>query len=255
MEGHNHHHIMSVNVDTGIDRYPQWSVQETKEFLMIRAELDQAFTETKRNKLLWELISNKMKEKGYNRSAEQCKCKWKNLATRYKGYQTIEPSMRQQFPFYHELEAIFADRMQRMMWNEAEASGSQKRAVELYSDEDNDNEESEGEKGVTRKKKRVKSSANPGNMNSLREMLVDFMKQQMQMEVQWREAFEAREHERRVMEIEWRQRMEALESERLMIDRRWREREEQRRMREEARAEKRDALVTALLNKLRREDI
>lgn len=80
MEGH---HNISVNIDTS-DRFPQWSIQETKEFLMIRAELDRTFMETKRNKLLWEVTSTKMKEKGYNRSSEQCKCKWKNLVTRYK---------------------------------------------------------------------------------------------------------------------------------------------------------------------------
>lgn len=68
------------------DRFPQWSIQETKEFLVIRAELDQTFMETKRNKQLWEVISTRMKEKGYHRSAEQCKCKWKNLVTRYKVY-------------------------------------------------------------------------------------------------------------------------------------------------------------------------
>ena len=73
----------SANVDV-TDRFPQWSIQETKEFLMIRSELDQTFMETKRNKQLWEVISNTMKEKGYHRSAEQCKCKWKNLVTRYK---------------------------------------------------------------------------------------------------------------------------------------------------------------------------
>jgi hypothetical protein len=77
------HHNITVNVDTS-DRFPQWSVQETKEFLMIRAELDRNFMETKRNKVLWEVIATRMKEKGYNRSAEQCKCKWKNLVTRYK---------------------------------------------------------------------------------------------------------------------------------------------------------------------------
>ena len=94
MEGHHHYHRhpqqhqlhqqppITVNVDA--DRFPQWSIQETKEFLMIRAELDRSFMETKRNKLLWEVISTKMREKGYNRSAEQCKCKWKNLVTRYK---------------------------------------------------------------------------------------------------------------------------------------------------------------------------
>lgn len=74
----------TANVFDVSDRFPQWSIQETKEFLMIRSELDQTFMETKRNKQLWDVISNHMKEKGYHRSAEQCKCKWKNLVTRYK---------------------------------------------------------------------------------------------------------------------------------------------------------------------------
>jgi hypothetical protein len=53
--------------------------------------------------------------------------------------------------------------------------------------------------------------------------------------------------------MEWRQTMEALENERIMMEQRWREREEQRRIRDEARAEKRDALITALLNRLERQ--
>lgn len=94
MEGHHHLHLQQqqhllphqniiTNVDV-TDRFPQWSIAETKEFLVMRAELDQAFMETKRNKQLWDVISTNMKEKGYHRSAEQCKCKWKNLVTRYK---------------------------------------------------------------------------------------------------------------------------------------------------------------------------
>ncbi|KAJ6407727.1 hypothetical protein OIU84_011093 [Salix udensis] len=275
MEGHLHHHHhlqqiqqqqqhhISVNVDTS-DRFPQWSIQETKEFLMIRAELDPTFMEKKRNKVLWEVISNNMKQKGYNRSAEQCKCKWKNLVTRYKGCETIEPeSMRNQFPFYNELQAIFTSRMQRMLWAEAEgaASGLKKKAAHLSSDEEDDNEEiSEGEKGAGKKKiKKGKAvggaSSSGGNSNSFRETLEDFMKQQMQMEMQWRETFEARENERRMKEMEWRKTMEGIENERTTMDRIWREIEEQRRVREEARAEKRDVLITALLNKLRREDM
>ncbi|XP_016448116.2 trihelix transcription factor GT-3b [Nicotiana tabacum] len=282
---HQHQHQnpfshQSVNVDTsggGVnigttsgDRFPQWSIQETRDFLMIRAELDQTFMETKRNKLLWEVIATKMKDKGYNRSPEQCKCKWKNLVTRYKGCETLEPeALRQQFPFYNELQAIFAARMQRMLWIEAEGgSGSKKKTIsQLSSDEEEENEDSEGEKvvGITKKKRKVKgnnvnivgssSSAGSGNLvSSFKEILDDFMKQQMAMEMQWLKAYEAREEERRIKEMEWRQTMEALENERLMMERRWREREEQRRIREEARAEKRDALITALLNKLRRED-
>lgn len=262
MEGQGHHqlqhhhphllHQVGGGVDAGAgDRFPQWSIQETKEFLMIRAELDRTFMETKRNKLLWEVISNKMKEKGFNRSAEQCKCKWKNLFTRYKGCETMEPeAIRQQFPFYNEIHSIFAARM----WSEMEggaASGSKKKAVQLSSDEEEENEESEGDKVVVRKKKRGKLGG--GGNNSVKEILEEFMKQQMKMEMEWRETYEARENERRMKEMEWRQTMEALENERMMMERRWREREEQRRMREEVRAEKRDALITALLNKFTRD--
>ncbi|XVF76829.1 hypothetical protein PTKIN_Ptkin13bG0298300 [Pterospermum kingtungense] len=279
MEGHHHHHNphqqqqqlhqhhlqqpISVNVDTTADRFPQWSIQETKEFLMIRAELDRSFMETKRNKMLWEVISTRMREKGFNRSAEQCKCKWKNLFTRYKGCETMEAeAMRQQFPFYNELQAIFSARMQNILLSESEggATGSKKKAMQLSSDEEEDMEEHEVDKGSVRKKKKGKTSGaisgstSGSSNNNIKEILKDFMRQQMQMEMQWREAFEARENERRLKEMEWRQTMEALENERIMMDRRWREREEQRRMREEARAEKRDALITALLNKLRRED-
>ncbi|KAJ4979594.1 hypothetical protein NE237_010374 [Protea cynaroides] len=271
--GHHHHqqqqqqqqhHLSSNMVDTG-DRFPQWSLQETKEFLAIRAELDRTFMETKRNKLLWEVISSKMKERGYTRSSEQCKCKWKNLVTRYKGCETMEPeSMRQQFPLYNEMQAIFTARMERMLWLEAEGvaggggGSSKKKGVRLSSDDEDDNEESDEDKGSSKKKKKGKGTSTSGggssNTNNLQEILEDCMRQQIQMEMQWREAVEGREEERRLKEMEWRQNMEALEKERLMMDRRWREREEQRQMREEARAEKRDALITALLNKLRRED-
>ncbi|KAL4297480.1 hypothetical protein GQ457_12G008390 [Hibiscus cannabinus] len=273
MEGHpQHQHLpqyqyhqqqstSSVGVDA--DRFPQWSIQETKEFLMIRAELDRSFMETKRNKLLWEVISTRMRDKGFNRSPEQCKSKWKNLFTRYKGCETMEEeAMRQQFPFYNEMQVIFSARMQSMLLSEGEggATGSKRKAVQLSSDEEEDiMEEKELEKSSVRKKKQGKAggiggSTSGNNSNSIKEILEDFMRQQMEMEMQWREAFEARENERRLKEMEWRQKMEALENERLLMDRRWYEREEQRRTREEARAEKRDALITALLNKLRRED-
>ncbi|KAE9603114.1 hypothetical protein Lal_00018807 [Lupinus albus] len=253
----------SVNVVDVTDRFPQWSIQETKEFLMIRADLDQTFMETKRNKQLWEIISNGMKEKGYHRSAEQCKCKWKNLVTRYKGCETMEPEgLRQQFPFYNELQAIFTARMQGMLWAEVDG-GSKKKAMYLSSDEEDDvNEEIEEQKGSSRKKKKAKivsgggsASGSSNNLNNLKEILDDFMRQQKQIEAQWMEAFEARENERRLKEMEWRKAMEALEKERIMMDQRWREREEQRRIRDEARANKRDALITALLNKLERDDM
>jgi hypothetical protein len=81
-------------------------------------------------------------------------------------------------------------------------------------------------------------------------MLKEFFQQQQKMEMQWRELMEKRAHERQMFEQEWQRSMDKLERERLVIEQAWREREEQRRIREESRAERRDALLTALLNKL-----
>lgn len=63
---------------------PQWGHQETKDFIAIRAELEKDFKVAKRNKTLWEIVSSKMRERGYRRTPDQCKCKWKNLVNRYK---------------------------------------------------------------------------------------------------------------------------------------------------------------------------
>ncbi|KAL2479461.1 Trihelix transcription factor GT-3b [Abeliophyllum distichum] len=260
MEGYPPFHHQYSNIDTaaaygsgGGDRFPHWSIQETQNFLMIRGELDPNFMETKRNKLLWELISMKMKEKGYSKSPEQCKCKWKNLVTRYKGYETMEAEgMRQQFPFYNELHAIFTARMQRMV-------NSKKKEVQdlLSSDEEDDYDRETTESGA-RKKRKIKGSANPsasGKLIIIREIMEKMMKNQLEMENKWLKAYEEKEEERRIKEMEWRQTMEDLENERIMMDSRWREREEQRRIREEIRAEKMDVLITVLLNKLTREDV
>ncbi|CAN4113793.1 unnamed protein product [Withania somnifera] len=72
----------------------------------------------------------------------------------------------------------------------------------------------------------------------------------MRIEMQWRETTEKHDREREAFEKEWRSLMEKLERDRMMIEQTWKEREEQRRTREESRAEKRDALLTTLLNKL-----
>lgn len=245
---------------------PQWSGEETQNFLVIRAELDPTFMETKRNRLLWELVSARMDELGYNRSPIQCKCKWKNLVTRYKGCETMQDlGMRQwAFPFYNEMQIIFNARLQRMMWQQevegidvdfgAAASDSEKSpAAEQIPSNDED--------GRKKKRRKEKAAANSGGGTSggsplvegLKGIMEEYMKQQMEMEMLWIKAYEEREERRREREVEWRQRMEAMESESLMMMRWWRERDEERKMREEARAERRDALVTALLNKITRE--
>ncbi|XP_061962882.1 trihelix transcription factor GT-3b-like [Populus nigra] len=255
---------------------PQWGQQETKEFIGIRAELEKDFTVTKRNKTLWEIVSAKMREKGYRRTPEQCKCKWKNLVNRYKGKETSDPETGRQCPFFEELHAVFTERaknMQRLLL-ESEAGSTQSRkkmkrtsgdrsSDEFSEEEDEDEDDSEEEKPVrsnSRKRKVEKiiaeksPRASSSTVGGIQEMLKELLQQQQKMEMQWREMMERRSHERQMFEQEWRQSMEKLERERLMIEQAWREREEQRRIREESRAERRDALLTTLLNKLIREN-
>ncbi|KAG9453428.1 hypothetical protein H6P81_006332 [Aristolochia fimbriata] len=300
------HHVMNnpqAQPDIA-DRFPQWSQNETRELIAIRAELDRTFMETKRNRLLWDLISNRMREKGFYRSAEQCKCKWKNLVTRYKGSETMDPEAIRQFPFQEELRAIFAARMQRLLWQQESESGgggggSSSGAKKTgKSDEEEYEEESISmdhhdqygvEAGKTnvgmmikKRKVMIRASTSSGagggsggdhhkynrrnaaaaaaadasnKASAFHEMVEEFLKSQLRIEMEWCKEEEAREEERRGKEMEWRRRMEALERERILMDSRWREREEQRRAREEARADRRDQLITALLNKFIHDNI
>ncbi|KAB5573782.1 hypothetical protein DKX38_000976 [Salix brachista] len=323
---------------------PQWGLQETKEFIGIRAELEKDFTVTKRNKTLWEIVSAKMREKGYRRTPEQCKCKWKNLVNRYKifnnssykflylsdleptcalllifaegyghegigltavresyansklaavdlcvlvrliftmehlisfsnGKETSDPETGRQCPFFEELHAVFTERAKNMqrLFLESEAGSTQSRkkvkktsgdrsSDEFSEEEDEDDDDSEEEKKPVksnsrkRKVEKIKVEKSPRASSStgggIQEMLKEFLQQQQKMEMQWREMMERRSHERQLFEQEWRQSMEKLERERLMIEQAWRDKEEQRRIREESRAERRDALLTTLLNKL-----
>jgi hypothetical protein len=61
--------------------------------------------------------------------------------------------------------------------------------------------------------------------------------------------------ERLFFEEQWRQSMQRMERERLMLEQAWVEREEQRRAREEARAERREVLFTSLLTRLLHGDL
>ncbi|KAI3692270.1 hypothetical protein L6452_32084 [Arctium lappa] len=262
-----------------VDRVPLWSQQETRDFIAIRGELERDFTTAKRNKSLWEVVAGKMKEIGYKRTPDQCKCKWKNLVNRYKGKETSDRENTRSFPFFNEMHALFTERTnntpQTPFEPEATSSHSKKRlaqtdsyqSLEEISEDEDEYEDDEikitkaaippRKKPEREKRARTSSLDKPptpkqpssGN-NSIREILHDFFQQQEMIDMQWRRLMEKHDYERRVFDQEWRQSMERLEMERMRIEQSWREKEEQRRMREESRAERRDALLTALLNKL-----
>lgn len=114
------------------ERLPQWSHAETATFLAVRAELDHSFLTTKRNKALWEAVSARLQGQGFARTPDQCKSKWKNLVTRFKGTEAAAAAAHQsqdadpasassaaaqqaarQFPFHDEMRRIFDARVER----------------------------------------------------------------------------------------------------------------------------------------------
>ncbi|KAL6652091.1 hypothetical protein ACP70R_011016 [Stipagrostis hirtigluma subsp. patula] len=268
--------MMEVGGGGRDERVPQWGAQETRELIAARGEMEREAVEARRSgKTMWEAVAARLRGRGYRRTAEQCKCKWKNLVNRYKGKETSDPENGRQCPFFDELHAVFTERarnMQRQLL-ESEPGGSVKRklkrpSVDRSSDESDEEEdcgeETEDEKPMSSRKrkagdKKQQSQGMPENsrtvISSIHDLLQDFLVQQQRIDIQWRQMMERRAQERHVFEQEWRQSMQKLEQERLMLEQSWMEREEQRRMRDEARAEKRDALMTTLLNKLLQEDL
>ncbi|KAK3143791.1 hypothetical protein QOZ80_4AG0305000 [Eleusine coracana subsp. coracana] len=258
------------------ERVPQWGAQETRELIAARGEVEREAVAARRStKTMWEAVAARLRERGYRRTADQCKCKWKNLVNRYKGKETSDPDNGRQCPFFDELHAVFTERarnMQRQLL-ESESGASVKKKMKRPSSnrsseesdaEEDCGEESEDDKPIHSRKRRTDdkkqqprqmSEKSRTGTSSIHELLQDFLVQQQRIDMQWREMTERRAQERLVFEQEWRQSMQTLEQERLMLEHSWIEREEQRRLREEARAEERDALLRTLLNKLLQEDL
>ncbi|XP_057766826.1 trihelix transcription factor GT-3b-like [Salvia miltiorrhiza] len=266
------------------ERLPHWSNQETRDLIEMRAQVEWGFTAPQRNRNLWEMVAHRMRDKGYWRTADQCKWKWKNLVSRYKGQEPSDMDTVQ--PFFNELHAVFTARANRLQQSQAEAVTVVAKGRRLNdASEDQSNEEftekQEAEEEVEVDHQAGKGSAVPkqkagrekrqktreedypaqpvANVNKnervgLREIMRNFMQQQQIIDMQWRASMEKRAEERERFEQEWQQKMEILEKERLMMEQAWREREEERRLREERRAEQRDALLTTLLNKLIHEE-
>ncbi|KAK6913014.1 Myb/SANT-like DNA-binding domain 4 [Dillenia turbinata] len=65
-------------------RAETWAQEETRSLINFRREVDSLFNTSKSNKHLWERISAKMREKGFDRSPTMCTDKWRNLLKEFK---------------------------------------------------------------------------------------------------------------------------------------------------------------------------
>lgn len=208
-----------------------------------------------------------------------------------QGKESADQDNSHQFPFYDELHAVFSAKANQLQQSvhepEAGSMQSRKRARGVHGDEsseehsediEDDNESDDedvaygnlAQQKKVEKEKRPRAAASaksprqrittgPSNNGSarasiLQEMLQKFLQQQQRIEMQWRESMEKKARERERYEQEWQQTMENLQKERIMQEQAWRERDEERRTREESRAERRDALLTTLLKKLIQEN-
>ncbi|GJM86549.1 hypothetical protein PR202_ga02418 [Eleusine coracana subsp. coracana] len=106
-----------------------------------------------------------------------------------------------------------------------------------------------------RKQKRPGEPSGREETSAIRELLQEFFDQQLRLDLRRQEMMERHAQEWLFFEGQWRQAMQRIEQERLMLEQQWAEREEQRRAREEARAERRDAILTSLLTRLLQGDL
>ncbi|XP_076889350.1 trihelix transcription factor GT-4-like isoform X2 [Bidens hawaiensis] len=94
-------------------RAEAWIKEETRTLILLRHEIDSLFNTSKSNKHLWERISLKMREKGFDRSPTMCTDKWRNLLKEFKKVKEsngFSGSSNNKMQFYKEVEEVIRDR-------------------------------------------------------------------------------------------------------------------------------------------------
>uniref|UniRef100_A0A5B7B0D5 Putative trihelix transcription factor GT-1-like n=1 Tax=Davidia involucrata TaxID=16924 RepID=A0A5B7B0D5_DAVIN len=116
---HHQHQQMILGESSGEDievkapkkRAETWVQEETRSLISFRREVDGLFNTSKSNKHLWEQISAKMREKGFDRSPTMCTDKWRNLLKEYKKAKHQDRgSGSAKLSYYKELEEVLRDR-------------------------------------------------------------------------------------------------------------------------------------------------
>ncbi|CAH8266755.1 unnamed protein product [Arabidopsis lyrata] len=123
-----HHQIILGDSSGGEDheiikapkkRAETWAQDETRCLISLRREMDNLFNTSKSNKHLWEQISSKMREKGFDRSPTMCTDKWRNILKEFKKakYQDDDKATSggsTKMSYYKEIEDIFTERNKKV---------------------------------------------------------------------------------------------------------------------------------------------
>eukprot|EP00252_Welwitschia_mirabilis_P016360 TRINITY_DN36094_c0_g1_i1.p1 TRINITY_DN36094_c0_g1~~TRINITY_DN36094_c0_g1_i1.p1 ORF type:complete len:271 (+),score=78.77 TRINITY_DN36094_c0_g1_i1:146-958(+) len=243
-------------------RIDQWGFQETSHLIAIKSQLDESGIFFEKDQQ-WSLVSARMAEIGFCKSAGQCKNHWKGLVSQYKTFSSMENPSTSSFPFLNQLHAAMIRRQNQMQDMRMKAK------IEV-SDENDDTESvkierpkaiarvpSNSKKRKAQQQEQQQQQSHKGKtngFNSIQEVLLEFLREQRESENAWRKMIEERERSRKRREEEWMKRMESIEKERLRMECIWREKEEERRSKEEVLYQKRDSLLTTLLTQLIQQD-
>lgn len=106
-------------------RAETWVQDETRCLITFRREVDGLFNTSKSNKHLWEQISAKMRDKGFDRSPTMCTDKWRNLLKEFKKAKHHRERINGRdgscgsvkMLYYKELEDLLCDRTKNAMNN------------------------------------------------------------------------------------------------------------------------------------------
>ncbi|KAJ7957616.1 trihelix transcription factor GT-1 [Quillaja saponaria] len=100
-----------VEIKAPKKRAETWVQDETRNLIALRREMDALFNTSKSNKHLWEQISAKMREKGFDRSPTMCTDKWRNLLKEFKKAKHQDRgSGSAKMSYYKEIDEILKDR-------------------------------------------------------------------------------------------------------------------------------------------------
>ncbi|KAL1328554.1 hypothetical protein AAHE18_13G381400 [Arachis hypogaea] len=108
-----------VEIKAPKKRAETWVHEETRTLIALRREMDALFNTSKSNKHLWEQISSKMRDKGFDRSPTMCTDKWRNLLKEFKKAKHNDGaagggggggSGSAKMSYYKEIEEILRDR-------------------------------------------------------------------------------------------------------------------------------------------------
>ncbi|KAK4423918.1 Trihelix transcription factor GT-1 [Sesamum alatum] len=110
-------------------RAETWVQEETRTLISLRKEIDMLFNTSKSNKHLWDNISLKMREKGFDRSPTMCTDKWRNLLKEFKkakqNNQDGNGNGSAKMSYYKEIEEILRERSKNgSSWKNSEASNN-----------------------------------------------------------------------------------------------------------------------------------